>query len=369
MKRIVIGTLILIGIVGTLLTLSALKTRKHTAPGSAYLFFDADSILHESYHGVVDVLSETPVTGSTTFHAFSTTKTFTAVGVLQLLEKGWIDLNASVEDYIPSYKFSHTISVKDLLAHQSGLLNPIPLKWVHLAINRGFDYSAFADSIVLRNLKLKRKPGRKFSYSNLNYLVLGRLIEEVSGMAYSEYIQRNVLDKLGSREFIGFDLPQKNHARGYYPNSWFQNLLLSLLLDKSRITEDANEQWRSFKPFYVDGQAYGGLFASSKAMMAYCQALFTTEEGLLGESALLQMFNEQLTSEGKGTGMCLGWFKGSLEGIEYFCHAGGGGGYYSEIRIYPTLKMGSVYMSNASGMRDLRLLDEFDKKFIKTKDR
>lgn len=65
--------------------------------------------------------------------------------------------------------------------------------------------------------------------------------------------------------------------------------------------------------------------------------------------------------------MSLSWFTGSLKGNTYFAHAGGGGGYYTELRIYPELGVGSVIMYNRSGLTDERILDQADRFFISEK--
>ncbi len=62
--------------------------------------------------------------------------------------------------------------------------------------------------------------------------------------------------------------------------------------------------------------------------------------------------------------MCLSWFTGKLNGIQYYTHAGGGGGFYCEIRIYPDPGVGSVVMFNRTGMRDERFLDKLDIHFL-----
>ena len=79
------------------------------------------------------------------------------------------------------------------------------------------------------------------------------------------------------------------------------------------------------------------------------------------------LFKENHTSNNKATGMCLSWFSGQLNGETYFAHAGGGGGYYCEIRIYPDTGIGSVIMFNRTGMSDERFLDKTDKYFINEK--
>ncbi|MBK7650877.1 MAG: hypothetical protein IPJ20_09180 [Flammeovirgaceae bacterium] len=72
-------------------------------------------------------------------------------------------------------------------------------------------------------------------------------------------------------------------------------------------------------------------------------------------------FVENFTTQGKQTGMCLSWFSGQMDGNKYFAHAGGGGGYYCEIRLYPSNGIGSVIMFNRTGMSDERFLDKLDK--------
>jgi hypothetical protein len=72
------------------------------------------------------------------------------------------------------------------------------------------------------------------------------------------------------------------------------------------------------------------------------------------------LFTENRTAGGKATGMCLGWYTGVLDGRRYMTHAGGGGGYYVEMRVYPESGFGSVLAFNRSGMTDERLLDKVD---------
>jgi len=63
--------------------------------------------------------------------------------------------------------------------------------------------------------------------------------------------------------------------------------------------------------------------------------------------------------------MCLSWFCGKLNGKQFFAHAGGGGGYYCEIRQYPDIGKGSVIMFNPTGFRDEHFLNSIDQYFIK----
>jgi len=66
--------------------------------------------------------------------------------------------------------------------------------------------------------------------------------------------------------------------------------------------------------------------------------------------------------------MCLGWFQGTLGTTKYFAHAGGGGGYYCEIRMYPEAGIASVIIFNRTGVSDDRILDDVDKYFFNIED-
>jgi hypothetical protein len=76
------------------------------------------------------------------------------------------------------------------------------------------------------------------------------------------------------------------------------------------------------------------------------------------------LFQENQLRNGKASGMALGWFCGQLNGQRFVTHAGGGGGYYCEIRVYPEIGRGSLMMSNRSGFSDERMLNQFDRYFI-----
>jgi CubicO group peptidase (beta-lactamase class C family) len=306
------------------------------------------------------------VDSETSFHAFSVTKTFTAVAIMQQVDEGKIKLDDPIHKYLPDYKFSQTLTIRNLLCHQSGIANPLPLKWTHLADEHmGFDYRKFCDSIVSDHLVLKRDPGKKYAYSNINYLVLGRLIEVLVRKEYQDCITENILNLLPTKEYIGFDIPESNHAIGYHANTWFQNLILGFLIDKNKMLYRANENWNGFNSFYNNGAPYGGIICTPNALRSYCQELLKNNGKLLTKSSVNEMLTEQETNNGKKTAMTLGWFKGNLTGNDYYCHAGGGGGYYSEIRLYPSLRFGSLIMTNSSGMSDNRILDYLDKENIK----
>lgn len=336
---------------------------QNNSPSVQYILFDKDKIIKESRLGMADISEDKKVNRKTTYNAFSVTKTFTALAILQLAEKRCLDIEQPVRTYMPGFPYSSDITIQQLLSHSAGIPNPIPLSWIHLTTeHQSFDRNKFFKEIFIKNNKIKTKPNQKFAYSNLGYVLLGQLIEKVTGTSYEQYITDNIIHRLGlDKDELGFEIEQMHlHAKGYNKKLSFTNLVLSFFINKSKYMGKAEGKWKPFLPYYVDGASYGGLIGTPTAFVKYIQQLLQPDNLLLSEFYKNRLFTENYTSSGKPTGMCLSWFSGGLNGIRYHAHAGGGGGYYCEIRLYPDKSTGSVIFFNRTGMTDERYLDKLD---------
>jgi D-alanyl-D-alanine carboxypeptidase len=341
---------------------------KNKTPSVQYLIFNKDSIIYSFISGDADISGKKKAGKETIYNAFSVTKTFTAIAILQLSEQKIIYLNAPVKKYLSNFPFDPSITVKQLLSHTSGIPNPLPLRWIHLPQEHdSFDRNSFFRPIFEHHKKLKSTPGERYSYSNLGYVILGQLIEKVTGVTYEQYITENILNKLLlSQEECRFTIDDSTvHAKGYQKKVGFSNLILGLLFDKSKYLTNSEGKWKAYRKFYVNGPSYGGLIATPCSFVKYIQDLLKRNSLLLSSESKSILFTETLTNDGKRTGMCLSWFSGQSDGKHYFAHAGGGGGYYCEIRIYPEKGIGSVIMFNRTGMSDERYLDKVDKYYFK----
>lgn len=337
------------------------------APSVQYYLFNEDSIIKSFQFGYANIEKKNKIDINYTYNAFSITKTFTALAVLQLAEKNKININDPVNKYLGDFPYGPEITIKQILNHAAGLPNPIPLSWIHLDIeHETFDSHKFFTTIIEDNNKVKSKPNEKYAYSNIGYVILGRLIETVTGEKYEIYIANNIINKLllnkGDLSFEIFN--QNNHATGYHKRMSVSNLFLGILIDKSKFMNKTEGKWKPFEYFHVNGAPYGGLIGKPIAFVKYVQDLLNDSSKVISNDYKKMLFEENITNDGKSTGMCLSWFKGQLSGYEYFAHAGGGGGYYCEIRIYPELKIGSVIFFNRSGMSDERFLNKLDIEYI-----
>ena len=347
------------------------KTVSHSdSPSVQYILFDRDSIIKKYSCGFADISGNKNVNDKTTYNAFSVTKTFTALAILQLAEQKKIDVEQSIKGYLPDFLYSPDVTVRQLLSHSAGIPNPNPLNWIHLAIeHKSFDRNKFFKDIFVKNKKTKSQPNQNFAYSNLGYVLLGQLIEKITGTSYEGYIKENIIERLGlKKDELDFEIADTNlHAKGYLKKLSITNLILGFFIDKSKYMGKAEGKWKPFNNFYVNGTSYGGLIGTPDALVKYIQELLRPNNLLLSDDYKRMMFTENHTTNDKATGMCLSWFSGQLNGIKYFAHAGGGGGYYCEIRLYPDKGIGSVVFFNRTGMSDERFLDKVDKFYFDSK--
>lgn len=188
-------------------------------PGTSLGVVAGDKILYLKGFGKADS-SGRPVTPQTPFILGSISKTFTAMAVMQLVETGKIELDAPVQRYIPWFRLadadaSAKITIRNLLSHTSG----IPMyggKDVYAGPGK--------DSIEQlvrkqKDLKLTKPVGAEYQYSNVNFILLGAIIEAVSGISYEEYIRQHIFEPLEMKHsYVSEEAAKKDGlATGYIP--------------------------------------------------------------------------------------------------------------------------------------------------------
>lgn len=197
------------------------QTHRWNIPGVSLAIVDGDKIVHLRGFGHARPGGDAP-TPQTPFFIGSLTKSFTALAIMQLVEAGKIDLDAPIQRYLPWFRVadqqaSSQIRMRHLLNHTSGL--PGLLGMANLG---DFDYRPDAterQARALSRLKLTRAVGSSFEYSNLNYNLLGLIIEAVSGESYADYVQHHIFDPLEMRHsYASKDRAKQN---GLATGHWF----------------------------------------------------------------------------------------------------------------------------------------------------
>jgi CubicO group peptidase (beta-lactamase class C family) len=324
----------------------------------------ADRIIFEYAGGWADIKNQREMTVDTTLMAYSMTKTFTAVAILQLAEQGKLGLNDEIDRYLDAYS-GHRINIRQLLDHTSGLPNPIPLRWVHLAAEHSsFDEDAALAQVLRDYARLRYEPGQKFFYSNIGYWLLGKIIEKITGQPYADYARANVLRPLGLlAQEMNFVIPDPSrHANGYLAKYSLMNLIKGFLTD-SRVWGGYEDRWLRLQAVYVNGPAFGGLVGSATSFSRFLQDQLRADSVLFTADTKRTFEAQQTDKAGRPIPMTLGWHIGKLDSTTYFFKEGGGGGFHSEMRIYRTKGIGSVVMVNSTQFDSTTFLNHVDATF------
>jgi len=347
--------------------LNALLDERKT-PGLQYILVDTNRALFRFNGGYADLERRVPVRDSTTFNAYSITKTFTAAAIVKLAIEGKLDFDEPLSTYVDDLPYTQSPTVRQALHHTSGVPNPNPLAWIHRADEHDdFDKQAFVYEVVHRNPELESEPGEKFSYSNIGYLLLGEVVSKASGIPYDRYVSEQIIRPLSLDENhrISFVIDHPaTHACGYIRKWNWLNLALGWFVDRKAFLNGSVDGWIRFHNILVNGQAYGGLIGTASGFARYLQAALRVEDPFTQEMLDL-MWEIETTRSGKRGRTGMAWVYGDLDGIRYFSHAGGGGGYFCEIRIYPDVKRASVIMTNNTAISNQHHLDRVDRQFFR----
>ena len=180
-------------------------------PGLAIAVVRDEETVYLKAIGQADAPNRVRATPETLFNWWSITKILTAVAILQLGEQGRLDLDDAVSTHLPFFKptypskDSQPVTIGQLLNHSSGIPEAglATYTWIH--INGDLpSQRAFAEEVVPSSVRLQFKPGTKGLYTNFGYLLLGALIETVSGLDYQGYVRQRILKPLQMDETVFF---------------------------------------------------------------------------------------------------------------------------------------------------------------------
>ncbi len=285
-------------------------------------------ILISKGYGMANYEHDVPNTPQTKFRIASMTKQFTAAAIMQLQEKGLLSVNDPIIKYIPDYpETGKEITIHHLLTHTSGIPNFTSLPEYEKTMMLP---SPVEKSIELFKYKpLEFAPGERFKYCNSGYLVLGYIIEKISGKSYEEYMQENIFQPLNMKD-TGCDQHStvlKHRAAGY------------------ALTEDG-----LVNASYIDitvPHAGGALYSTVEDLYKWDRALYT--EKLVKKSSLEKMFTPFKGYYGYG------WVITSLFNRRRINHEGGINGFNSDISRYIDDDVFITVLSNTEGAKIIKI--------------
>jgi len=186
----------------------------HQTAGVAYALVSNGKLLGSGFAGVGDLSTGAPVTAGTLFRIGSATKMFTALAIAQLVERGRLSLDDRLAKFRPDFPNAASITIADLLMHRSGVPD-----YLAAAIAEGrFESSTTPVQIIDEAAKVAAEsaPGTRFSYSNTNYVLLGLIVERISGIPLHAYYEKYIFQPSGMSETVAGSVPSKRPvATGY----------------------------------------------------------------------------------------------------------------------------------------------------------
>lgn len=319
--------------------------------GTVLVVRGGETLLSGGY-GMADLEQQIPHTLATHFLIGSVTKPFTAAAILQLQDRGLVDVQAPVVAYLPNYP-NDTITLHHLLTHTAGLPNltsfPDYFEWM--------DQPTTLEALVVRfqDLPLEFEPGSQFRYSNSGYVLLTQVIETVSGQSYADYVVEHLLVPLGMQN-TGYSLsPVAGLARGY---------------------QIKGQEYQPAAPINMTvPQGAGGLHSTAGDLARWNQALFGDVPGdrdILSQRAIAAMTAPQV-SLGLPAAPALSYGYGLVIDNESepprLGHGGGINGFVSNLLYLPSQDATIVVLSNvesinpeqiSSGLASILLGESYD---------
>ena len=313
------------------------QRRQRNVGLSVLVMLGGETVVAENL-GFADLEHRVPVTSETRFGVASITKAFTGLALLKLHEAKRIDLDAPIQRYVPAFpvKPGGAITPRLLAAHLAGIR--------HWAQERNADlYARHFDDVndilpLFKDDTLVAPPGTKYSYSSYGYNLLGAAIQSASGVKYQDYVNREIISRLGLKS-TGFDDVRRvlpNRARRY---SYFHPWTFAI---------DSVSVYRVPDWDYSHNTAGGNMYSTAADLARLGRAI--ERQGFLSQQSL-DLLNRRPRVGAVQASMSFGFFVSDSTAPHRLLSIGGSNaGLQSGLQVYPDDDLVIVVLANTWGI-------------------
>ena len=305
-------------------------------PGLAVGIIKNGEVFYTGVHGVQRLDTKDPVTEKSIFHMASVSKPFVATCIVQLVEKGKIDLDKKLTDYLPYFTMADDrykgITIRHMLVHTSGIPNVKDYEW---------DKPQYDDGAVERyarshsTMKLDFAPGEKQSYSNAAFDILVDVIAKASGISFEDYVEQNIFRPVGmvNSTFYHPEVPKEIATKGH------------VLGDSLSIVVS------DVYPYNRRHAGSSTLNSNVEDMLLWAEV--NLNKGIInGNRIYSEKSYDLLTSSqwkfDENSHGGLSWFVSKFNGDTKIAHSGGDTGFRSYFAFIPEKKSAIVLMANVN---------------------
>jgi CubicO group peptidase (beta-lactamase class C family) len=294
------------------------------SPGATVLIAKDDKIIYRKAFGMANLELNVPMKPESVFKLASITKQFTSVAILILMEQGKLSLQDPLSKYIADFPRGNEITLHHLLNHTSGIKDYTRIP--ELRSKTRLDMSPEELISTFKNLPLEFNPNEKYDYNNSGYVLLGYIIEQLSGMSYGDFIEKNIFDKLGMKNSYYADTYKiiPNRACGY------------------QLYEDDYENAEYMSPTFP--YSAGSLMSTVDDMFLWYKAIH--QNTLISEKSKQLAFTNHTLTDGKHNNYGYGWFINELAGMKTLEHTGGINGFSTSGIYVPDKNCYAIVLTN-----------------------
>ena len=272
-------------------------------PGAAVIVVQDGRVVYRKGAGMASLELGVALQPDMVFRLGSITKQFTAAAVMLLVEQGKIGLKDPIDKYLPGYPMQgHAITVEHLLTHTSGIQSYTDIPgWMTSRITSEMSVQELVDAFKKEPMQFA--PGSQYRYNNSGYVLLGAIVEKVSGKTYEAFVTESIFKPLGmTNTYYGSNAPViPRRVQGY----------------TGPADKPANARYLSMTQPY----SAGSLVSTVDDLAKWDAALYT--ETLLKRATLEQMWTAFTLNDGKSTNYGYGWAVATLRGRRSIEHGGG----------------------------------------------
>lgn len=295
-----------------------------TKSGAAILISKDGEAIYQNQIGMANVEYQIPISTKTKFHIGSITKQFTAAAILILEEEGRLNINDSISKYLPSVPSEKkAITITQLLAHTSGIKDYPQVPEIREKIRNNLSPKQIVE--LANEVKLEFEPGAELSYSNTGYILLGLVIESVSGQEYANFLEDRIFKilNMNDTEVNNYEAIVANRAVGY--------------------SEDENDQLIN-ATFHTSPYSAGAIISTVEDLNKWVAGLQGGE--IISAKSLEKMLSNNLLTSGQATNLGFGWEINHIADMLCFEHSGFVPGYKANSVFIPENNIYVVVMQN-----------------------
>ncbi|HEX5152318.1 MAG TPA: serine hydrolase domain-containing protein [Parafilimonas sp.] len=306
------------------------STYSDSLPGASIAIVKDNKTIFQKSYGVTDIATKRHIEASSNFNICSLTKQFTAVAILQLEEKHLISLDDKLSRFFPemNQRVADVITIQELLTHSSGIIDHYDYTKTE---NMKHAHNIDAYNAIKNIDSTYYIPGTQFRYSNTAYCLLALIIEKLSGMSYSEYMEDNIFKPAGMMNTIVWNenAAIKNQVTGYDWDSTAHVFKIS----------GADEH------IFFSTEGDGGIYTSVNDYILWFKALQSNtiiSKNITGKARKIEFVIDAAKKAGYG----FGWFIDESEKATKVYHSGSNGGFRTYSFTIPSQNYLVVIFSN-----------------------